>query len=426
METRSITLDKGYCATWTVADALREIIQNGLDTKSQVAIKKMANGWEVSDTGCGMKLSDLIIGKTSKASDNTVIGQFGEGIKIGCLVLTRNDRKVVIRSNGKTLTFSLAYDKQWEAELLQVKIEESNTFIGTRVWAECSDEEIEKAKSLFLPLCPQKVLVSTPTFDLLSSPCRFWVHGQEIGKTESIFGWNLRDKSLINRDRNSVGGSSLKDVIAHSLAKLEEPTIIKAILQYVVDNKTPIEHDVAFYPNKEIWLPVITELFGKKVCIAHGSMCDLRAMEEGWEVLDYAWGLTYALANILPYSDRIPIKKYKKATLSEEDKKYLKGIVKLGDSVSTEIGLKTYKVLPMETNKDENGIETLGIFDRTIETVMISVAVIKKRDPEQLLATLFHEYVHGDSITTDNTRQFENALTKVIGKLAFNIAKMSF
>ena len=112
-ERRVLTIESSYCDNWTIRDAIREIIQNGLDTGTKVSIIPCNTDgkekWEISDRGAGVKLSDFIIGRSSKRGNGSVIGQFGEGLKIGCLVLAREGRQVSILSLGKRYDFSI----QW-------------------------------------------------------------------------------------------------------------------------------------------------------------------------------------------------------------------------------------------------------------------------------------------------------------------------
>ncbi len=84
-----LSLSKQYVSHWGMADGVRELLQNALDSESPFE-------WEFKDGSLFLhsrysKLEPrtLLLGQTSKAEDTTAIGSFGEGYKIAMLVLTR-------------------------------------------------------------------------------------------------------------------------------------------------------------------------------------------------------------------------------------------------------------------------------------------------------------------------------------------------
>ena len=88
-----LPLSQQYCRSWTALDALREIIANAIDSGSDVDVS-----WERGPSGGvaiitneegELERSNLVLGGTTKADDEDTIGTFGEGLKIGAMVLLR-------------------------------------------------------------------------------------------------------------------------------------------------------------------------------------------------------------------------------------------------------------------------------------------------------------------------------------------------
>lgn len=68
----------------------------------------------------------LLLGYSKKASNKEVIGQFGEGLKVGALALVREGRVVTLETSGDRWRFGLVQDDTFEEEVLTVFVTERN------------------------------------------------------------------------------------------------------------------------------------------------------------------------------------------------------------------------------------------------------------------------------------------------------------
>ena len=64
----------------------------------------------------------LLLGYSKKSETLNVIGQFGEGLKIGALALVREGRLVTMTTNNDEWRFDLTHDEHFEEKVLTVFI----------------------------------------------------------------------------------------------------------------------------------------------------------------------------------------------------------------------------------------------------------------------------------------------------------------
>ena len=435
-ERRTLTIESNYCENWTIKDAIREIIQNGLDTGTEPIFVRDGNLCEISDGGAGVKLSDFIIGRSSKRDNKNVIGQFGEGLKIGCLVLARENRQVRIISLGKQYDFSIQYDGTWQEKLLTIDITDRKTASrGTTVAIECSEEEIAETRSLFLQLNPQPFIDKIGTgsdvsgSEILDVPGIIYVNGLAVTKIEALYGYNfVNRKELVNRDRTAIGHSEIKRCVAEVLSYTTNTEVISNLLRTAVSmadkGKSVTEFDVMFTPRKNTWIRVIKQLYGTKVCVSsHNPKVDLAALEKNWTVLELPWDFWYSLQRILPKAESV-IKDKKRivpfSRLTAEQKEFFNKGKRIADEIAGEAGLNAYPV-KIFVDKEKKDNSRLFNFNQTgyyLNGVAgVCLETVKERDLGKFVGTLLHEYVHGNCGHTDNTRDFENDLTDVIASL---------
>jgi hypothetical protein len=156
-----LALSKDYCPSWGVWEGMRDIVQNYLDGADKGFAPKMAyslNGRVLTliNEGANLPREAMLIGFSSKRNDDTQRGQYGEGLKIALLALTRAGLKVTIRSGGEKLTPRLEWNKKFGAETLCVEVTKCEYFDGIKVnvWG-LDPQTWTDIKSRFLPFRPE-------------------------------------------------------------------------------------------------------------------------------------------------------------------------------------------------------------------------------------------------------------------------------
>lgn len=102
-----LTIDTNYVSDWNIAQAVRELFQNSVD--SEVQNPGNTSYWKYDENTqklyIGNKYSvlnveTLLLGVSTKTDDNTTIGQFGEGYKIATVVLLRTNHPITFYNYG--------------------------------------------------------------------------------------------------------------------------------------------------------------------------------------------------------------------------------------------------------------------------------------------------------------------------------------
>lgn len=162
--------------SWTIADALREIIANAIDeqtitnTQPVDIFKDDAGELHIRDYGRGIRYIHFTQNENNEKLKSTqLIGKFGVGFKDALAVLWRHNCRVRIISSHNYVTTTMATKAGFNVQTLHAKFEptEDITFIGTDfIIDNLKDEDIEDAKSRFLIFNNLKLLETTKYGDV--------------------------------------------------------------------------------------------------------------------------------------------------------------------------------------------------------------------------------------------------------------------
>jgi len=98
-----LPIGSNYVAHWGLWEAVREILQNAIDTANYTVKKSELSGnMIISSNGGKLDVSTLMLGESTKRDDSDLIGKYGEGYKLAMLVLSRAGYDVRV-SNGQDL-----------------------------------------------------------------------------------------------------------------------------------------------------------------------------------------------------------------------------------------------------------------------------------------------------------------------------------
>lgn len=313
-----------YCNSWTTSDAIREFIANGLDTGTKITVEYSNGKGRIVDTGKGIHMKHFIFGISEKSKGD--IGQFGEGLKVASLVLTRNKREVEIQTIGYTYTVALENYDEFNTSLFTVYYKKNQRKTGTVITFDCSEQELNDAKNLFCHFkdARKKQIYLNELDVFFDYAGEIYVNGLKTEKFKGLFSYNVKDKSLVSsRDRNSVDNEKLSSYVVKFLNETKDDFVIDAFLtQWMSGMRDAYEYRLPVSPkNISAWESVANKLF-KQACIStYDVESNFIAKQAGYMILS---NIPSVVSEILirckvPSADKIA-QKYKNKGIILNDK----------------------------------------------------------------------------------------------------------
>ena len=407
--TITLGVTSNYCKNWTIEDAIREIIANALDASKKLDISWNNGIATVRDYGKGFHATGLLIGESTKTASD--IGQFGEGLKVGAMVLLRNGQHIQAESLGKTYTFTME-DSIVGTPVLTIAMAVSTPFgSGTKVTFSCSESELESTKQRFLKLSPRPMFGK----DILDHAGAIYVQGLLTDSIDSILGYNLHSKECMNRDRTTTNRDAVEREISKLLRQCKSHDAILKVVKWCGsdDSRKLMESQLYIDPkHPRLWKKSFHEAYGSTACLAEGNAERARYM--GFNPVRLPSGITYTLGNCGVATANSATKKdaskSSKVTVTTPQRANLIKAKRILQPIFEPDLTERYsiRVCTMEANGEREG-NVLRINVNQLDSLQTTIS------------TLLHEFCHLVSDAPDCSSRFEQALTKYSGLLAMTL-----
>jgi hypothetical protein len=418
-----------YCQNWSATNAAREFFANMIDSGDEHLKWEWGNGiGYVHNMVTCLKPENLLLGESGSREKADTIGQFGEGLKIGALVLARMGRKVSAISNHQEYCFTMEKLSDFNGvQTLAVEIlPTQHDFSGTMVTWQCEEDEFEDARKLFLSLQTADehgpvLFAHDSAGEILEESGTIYINGVKVQTNfDLLFGYNIRSKELLNRDRSIVDWPNVSSKIEDLLERCTDPETIEWLIKnQLLRAAAPVayrELEMSLWPKPDarpIWESILARLYGDKVCLSSGvASADARAEYLGFKVIDmgrYAFGCENALS--LKKSTAVNLEKISRTVkLSDHNKRVWNRAIK---------AYKLYSGLPTPIDgfavTDELDDEHLG--RRQDNRIFVSEKILEK-GVAKVFMVMCHEGAHMDSHAGDCSAAFEASLNRVIESIA--------
>lgn len=220
-----LTISEGYCASWGLFEGIREFMQNGRDaTRSGCTFDSFYNPDKllltIKTRGAVLKHKTLLMGETTKKGRPDMLGEQGEGYKVGSLTLRRLDKGVKIRTGGEVWIPEIVFSKKFEANVLTFDISggrKDRNEIVVEVSGVTSDEwKSISGKFLFLDEHDHKIIQSPLGDVLIDGAGHLFVDGIWVCQDNELsHGYDFRTSDVtLDRDRRFVSGFTAKSLSA--------------------------------------------------------------------------------------------------------------------------------------------------------------------------------------------------------------------
>ena len=210
-----LPLSRDYVRHWGVREAVKELIQNAIDSESPFEYSFYGDTLTITSRESSLESRTLILGATSKADKADKIGSFGEGYKIALLVLTREGLPVYVRNGYYDWIPSFRYSENYGDEVLCIaeapaeRVGQGLEFVigglshqqASDIRDSCllmqdeMDDAIECSRGRILP----------------SRPGKLYVGGLFVCDTKLAYGYDMKPEYLaLERDRMTVSDFDVK------------------------------------------------------------------------------------------------------------------------------------------------------------------------------------------------------------------------
>jgi hypothetical protein len=108
----------------------------------------------------------------------------------------------------------------------------------------------------------------------------------------AAFGYSLKNKALMNRDRTVVDRQALRDAVVGAWARCTDAGAILALLKALANDRTQYEGAITCYSTQVDWTVMARTMYGEKVCLrSSDDQANQRAKYLGYEVVDFGDGM---------------------------------------------------------------------------------------------------------------------------------------
>lgn len=251
-------LARDYISDWTVSNALREFMQNAIDQANtnkdnaySVEYDEEAQELRISNKSSILKKESLLLGTTTKSA--TDIGGFGEGYKLACLVMVRNDIGVRFENYGarEIWTFKFSKLKKYNYKESLVCDVESQAFFKkvpndnfTIVLSGLSEDQYEDYLDLLIN--PDATTIDTRYGRIIKDEDykgKIYVSGLYVATKEGYeYGYDIKPEYIkIGRDRNLIADWDLSGITRDMWLDVAADER-ELIMEMLVNSTKDVEH----------------------------------------------------------------------------------------------------------------------------------------------------------------------------------------
>jgi len=444
---------------WEVKHAIREVIANALDEQvlsqtQDITIGKDRSGnWHIRDFGRGIRYENLTQNENPEKLKNAgkVIGKFGVGLKDALATLNRRKILVRIRSAHSDISLVKAGKHGFEdVTTLQASVSPASNsgMAGTDFELRgISSADIRGAKDFFLRFSGEHLLENTPYGQVLERTsgraARIYVTGLLVAEEERFaFSYNITSltagmRKALNRERTNVGRTAYTDRVKSMLLASQSEGVAQVLAADLSKIEQGRHHDELNWTDVAVHACQILNARKKVLFVTAAELGDARdaidhAMGDGYDVIPILGNVRGALVGLKdlqgnPVRDlsvfqdewnrSFEFKFVSRDRLTAAERKILDCWKRLVDLVG---GLpdQIREIKISETMRPDfgTGRECQGLWEAEKKRIVIKRSELAS--VKSFAGTLLHEITHAKSESPDVSREFENALTEVIGQLS--------
>ena len=444
---------------WEIFHAAREIVANALDEQvltgtRDVDISKDRKGvWHIRDFGRGLKYEHLTQNENQEKLKNPtkVIGKFGVGLKDALATLSRRKVDVVIRSKYGDISLEQT-PKHGFPDVVTlhavVKGASDPGLVGTDFGLSgASDADISAAKNFFLKFSNQAVLDETSYGQILETgngcKSRIYVTGMLVAEEENFaFSYNITSltatmRKALNRERTNVGRTAYSDRVKQMLLASKAEPVAEALAEDLQKIEKGTNRDEVKWADVAVHACQILNTSKRVVFVTANDLTVFRdaidhAENDGFKIVTVPENIRNSLRGIADlkgnpvrdlgvfqseYAQSFEFRFIRAEKLSKREQKVFELREKIAN-LAGGIPKKIKQIKISETMRPDimSGYTPQGLWDEATSSIIILRRQLGSL--EEFAGTLLHEIAHAKTGYADVSRDFESALTEMLGRVA--------
>jgi hypothetical protein len=447
---------------WETCHAIREVIANAIDeqiltqTKEIDIFKDARDHWHIRDYGRGLKHEHLTQKENEEKLGNShMIGKFGIGLKDALATFDRNRVNVLIESKYGKITLGKSQKHGFEDIITlhaYISPPSDTDFVGTEfILKGIKDDDILKAKNLFLRFSGERVIEKTKYGDVLekkAEAARIYVNGVRVAEEENfLFSYNITSltsaiRKAMNRERTNVGRTAYSGRVKSMLLSCQNKEVAVHLVNDLKNYEVGRLHDELNWIDVQEQAVKTLNAFSRVVFLTseemmHSSMMVDEAITSGLEIITIPVNLKERIKGQTDiagkpirdlgqlrteYNESFEFKFVESKDLTPSER----NVFNMTESVLELIGGKPANVTHIaisETMRRDSYtfVEVEGLWEPTEDRVVVKRDVLNSL--ERYAGVLLHEVGHAICGAGDLSRAFEHQLTIIIGMIASKALK---
>lgn len=443
---------------WDNTHAVRELIANALDEQvltrtADIEISKVAGGaWTIRDFGRGLRYEHFTQNENQEKLRNVgrVVGKFGVGLKDALATLDRNGISVEIESAHGIITLVQGGKHGFsDVVTLHAAIAPPRDceFVGTAIRLRgLPDSDMEKAKRLFLKFSGDKVIEQTRLGQILEKSeksARIYVAGLLVAEEENFaFSYDITSltepmRKALNRERTNVGRTAYTERVKSMLLQTRSEKVARTLADQLKALERGMGSDEVQWKDVAIHACKILNASGNYLFVTAAQLVTNanaidHARDDGLQIVtipDNIYGAVAAARDVsgAPIRDLgvyqtewnksfkfdwVPVERM---TVEE------RAVFGKADSIAGFVGglpkhVRAIRISRTMRSDVLSGADALGLWDPESASIVIRRDQLKTL--QDFAGTLLHEIAHARTGYNDMTREFEDALTTLLGLIA--------
>lgn len=417
-----VTLD--YVAHWSDDGwpIVRELGANALDADPgftvMMGLGETAGALLIRSRNSSLAIRHLLFGVSEKPGPNAV-GQFGEGLKLALLALTRDGLTAHIYTGSMHLWNEPA--ELYGEQIFKIVWEDWDTS-KDGLSIEIPNWPFKTFEERFLRPGDPRILFTDPfgRSILEEDPPGIYVKGIWVQPAHGYgrhytFGYNLTDVTM-NRDRGVVNSWDVNSEIGKIWASVSDPVLLERFWQAVKDLMA--EKDASMHgcniADKTGMRQAFRSVYGNNAVLKTSNSMDAAATYRGAEVITDAEAGGFGLKHVV--TELVGTDAEYVAMMEGGDRKYLP------DNKLSRAALKTLKMLRRMAKR-------IGVKGNIFAYILpsgvggecykedIRISLAKLNDDEEALAVWLHEEAHRQYNTPDATAAHVNAVARLAAQI---------